>query len=201
MSALDHSGKQLKRELDGRRSEAPEAAQFRITRELNQYVRRLRQYQAEADWIATVLEAASRFAREVAIFALSDGTCVLRGERNLNVPERLSFPLSSARAFTSAVDTKDPVIALRTPAEIGEALSASRIGARAHVIPIANGTRIVAILFAAGEETVDIDGIELIAGIASAVLERRSNATLHAQIDAFPSRDKPEAPERPASVR
>ena len=119
---------------------------------------------------------------QVAVFGLKDGVLSLRGQHNLALGEQLSFPAASAGAFANAVATKDPVIALRTVSEVGEALSAHDKSERACVVPIANETRVVAFLFAADREQMDVNALELIAGIASAVLERRSNYSLHTQV-------------------
>lgn len=158
------------------------AARSQITSELNQCVRRLRQYRTEDDWISAVLDAASRFVQQTALLTLHNGMLMVRACRNLNLPEQLSFVAASAGAFASAIETKDPVIALRTPSEVSEAFSVSDREARAHIIPIGNEGRVVALLFAAGEGYLDVNALELIAGIASSILERRSNSSLHAQI-------------------
>jgi hypothetical protein len=49
-------------------------------------------------------------------------------------------------------------------------------------VPILNGPRVVALLFAANQDYLDVNAIELIAGLASIVLERQSNTLLHTQI-------------------
>ena len=97
----------------------------------------------------------------------------------------LSFPVKSAAAFASAADSKDPVVALSAPGELGEALAQSSPGERAHVLPILNADRAVALLFVSG--SVDTDALELIAGMASIVLERKSNMSLHSQIALAPA--------------
>ncbi len=167
-----------------------EAARAEITKELNQVFRRLRQYQSEAEWASAVLDAASHYVRQLALFSLQDGVLSLRCERNLQLTEDLSFAIAGAGAFQTAIDSKDRVVALRTSAEIGESLSSPDPGERAHIVPILNGPRVVALLFAANEGSpnlnVDVNALELIAGLASTVLERRSNADLHTQIESQP---------------
>ena len=149
---------------------------------VNQLLRRLRQYQTEGEWVSAVLDGASHFVSHVAVFAIEGDALRLRGQAGLSIPENMAFSISSAGAFRAAVASKDPVIALRTPAEVTERLSAPEAGARAHIIPILNGSRVVAVLFAANQDQTDLNAIELITGIASIVLERKSNESLHAQI-------------------
>ena len=162
--------------------------------ELNQLLRRFRQYQNQSEWSSAVLDGSSRFATKTALFAFEGGMFRLRGGHNLEIPESLSFPKAGAGAFRAAAESMDHVIALRTPAEVSEPLSSPNPRDRAHLFPILNGARAVAVLFAAGEEDgdLDTDGLELIAGMASMALERRSNTALHAQIATArpPARDR-----------
>jgi hypothetical protein len=182
MNAFDQASEELTSEGSGACFEAARAARLEITDELNQWLRRLRQYRTEAEWISAVLDGASRFVHRIALFGLNNGALSLRGQHDLNLPEQLSFAVTSAGAFASAIASKDSVIALRTRSEVGEALSSSEVGERVYVVPIANGTRVAAVLFGAGGEHMNVNALELIAGMASAVLERRSNASLHTQV-------------------
>jgi hypothetical protein len=151
-----------------------------LTRELNQLLRRLRHYQTEGEWASAVLDGASRFMRRGALFLLREGVLTLRGQIHLGLPDALSIAISSAAAFAAAVESRDPLVALRTPSEVGPALSAP--GEHAHIVPICNQERVVALLFAAAGEGSDEDALELVAGMASSVLERQVNASLHTQI-------------------
>jgi hypothetical protein len=182
MNAFDQASEELTSEGSGACFEAARAARLEITDELNQWLRRLRQYRTEAEWISAVLDGASRFVHRIALFGLNNGALSLRGQHDLNLPEQLSFTVASAAAFASAIASKDSVIALRTRSEVGEALSSPDASERVCVVPISNGSRVVAVLFGIGGEHMDVNALELIAGIACAVLERRSNASLHTQV-------------------
>jgi hypothetical protein len=155
-----------------------------LIHELNQLLRRFRQYQNQSEWIGAVLDGSSRFAPQAALFAFEGAMFRLRGQRNLELAENVSFSKADAGAFRAAADSMDHVVALRTPAEVSEPLSSPNPRDRAHLFPILNGARAVAVLFAAGEGDGDLntDGLELIAGMASMALERRSNTALHPQI-------------------
>lgn len=182
MHALDQAWDTLKRDFDAACSQVARAARCQITHELNQGLRRLLHYRTEGEWTLALLDAASRFVQQVAVFTLENGVLKLRGQCKLNLPEHFSFPAGSAGAFSSAIETKDPIIAVRTSSEVTNELSLPDAAERAHIFPIVNGTRVVAVIFAADRDYVDVNALELVACVASAVLERRSNTTLHAQI-------------------
>ena len=172
----------LRREFDVACSESARAARLQAAHELNQFVRRLRQYRSEAEWVSCIVSGAGKFVGQLAVFSLEDGTLRLRGKQNFDLPEDLSFPLESAGAFGSAVETNDPVVALRSPGEVGAALSTRNPADRAHILPVTNGSRVSALIFVADTDRVDLNAIELIATIGSLVLERQSNAALHTRI-------------------
>ncbi len=182
MPAVDESWETIKREFTAAYSQAAQSARTQVTNELNQALRRLRNYQTQAEWLSAVLDGASRLAHQVALLELSNGVLTLRGQHNLHAPENFSFPVTAAPAFASAIESRDPIVALRTPSEVTGPLSGPDLSERAHLFPIANGSRVVAVLFAADADYLDLNGLELIAGLASAVLERRVNSDLHAQI-------------------
>lgn len=189
------SGSPLRESASGDR----QAAYPQFTKEWNQLVRRFRSYANEAEWISALHEGMSRLAAESAIFVVEQRTLRLRAQNGLNCPSDLSISLSSAHAFAGAVDSKDSVVALRTPTEVGEALSTDSRGTRAHIVPISNGSRVAAILFAAGPnvagadavninmDAVDINGLELLANVASLALERKGNDAVHTQLVVAPS--------------
>ncbi len=185
MHALDQAWENVRREFDTACSQMGRAARAQLTNELNQMLRRLRQYQTEGEWITTLLDGAARFVHQVAVFELRDGTFALRAQTNLKLPSELTFPATSGAAFMTAIEMKDPVMALRTAAEVTPELS-GEAGTRAHLVPIVNGDRVVAVLFAADEDFIDVNALELIAGVAATVLERKSNTTVHSQIAAAP---------------
>jgi hypothetical protein len=154
---------------------------------LNQTLRRLKQYGTESEWVTALLDGVSRFTNQAAIFAAEGGQLRLRGAYQLNLPDGFSFPMGQGRAFETAIDTKDPVVALRTPGEVTAELSSPDAAERALVIPIWNGDRIVALLFAGMRSPEQSSPLELVSGMASLALERRSNGSLNVQISPAPS--------------
>jgi len=201
MHVLDQAWETIRSEFDSACSQAARAARCQVTNELNQILRRLRHYETEGEWVSAVLDGASRFVEHVALFGLNNAVLTLRGHRKLGLKENLSFSAASAAAFAAVIETQDSVIALRTPGEVTDYLSSSEPGERAHVIPIMNAGRVAGILFTADRDYVDVNGLELISGLASAVLERKSNSALHTQIATRkPSQQRenstPEAPSK-----
>jgi hypothetical protein len=188
MHALEPAFENIKRDFDA----ACLAARSGVLHELNQLLRRFRHYSTEAEWVRLVMEGAGLFARQVALFSIADSTMRLRGELNLGVPDRLSFPSSQAAAFESVRLSNDSIIALRIPSEVTESLSTSTVGERAHLFPVSNASRVAAILFVCQDaDGVDAQALELVAGFASCVLERQANASRDVQV-AFAAPPTPE---------
>ena len=182
MHALEPAWEDLKREFAIACAQSSRAARSEVLYELNQLLRRFRQYESEGDWVRLVMEGAGAFCRQAALFVLEGDLLRLRAQVNLELPEVLSFPPGWAGAFETVCASKDLVTALRTPTEVTEALSTTNSGERAHLFPITNDSRLAAVLFASDSEDTDANALELIAGIASSVLERQSNTQLHSQI-------------------
>ena len=192
MHALETAWDGLRRDFDSACSQAALAARRQTTASLNQIFRRFRHYQSEGEWFAAAIDAASQFASQVGIFAHQEGVLRLRGQKELNVADDLEIPVSAGGAFAAAIESRDPVVALRRSGEVGEALSVADHTARVHLFPILNDKRVVAVLFAGGgssasDDSTDVDALELTAGLASAVLERSTNQSLHARISSLPA--------------
>jgi hypothetical protein len=200
MHALEPAWQALQRDFDSACLDAANQARLEITRDLNQIFRRLRHYQNEEQWVSAVRDGAAKFASDFGIFVQKDSVFVLRAQQNLGVPGDLEVPPSAARAFASAVESKEPVVALRTPGEVGDPLTAGQNSARAHLFPITNAGRVVALIFAAEGKLLDLDALELVAGMGAAVLERRSNQSIHSQIGPAPTsnpQSESQQPEKP----
>lgn len=189
-TSFESAWEALKRDFEALCSQVENRARREASSALSQIFRRLRHYEREEQWIAALRDGAALGAREFAIFAVSDGTIRLRGQHNLSLPEDLAFPSTTAKAFAAAVESQDAVVALRTAAEVGAVLGTEH-PSRAHLFPISNAGRIVAILFAADGPELDAPVLELVASMASAVLERRLNQTIHSQIAPAPSANAP----------
>jgi hypothetical protein len=183
---LDPAWETLRREFDSACGHAAQAARSELLHHLNQVFRRLHSYEGESGWAAAVLDGLSHFIAEAAVFIRKDNTLELRAARGLALPQPFSFALASAPAFAAAIETREPVVALRTPSEVTGPLSSPATGGRAHLIPVANGSRVAAVLFAAGEGYTDVNALELIAGIASLALEKHGSPAAPLQIAPAP---------------
>jgi hypothetical protein len=154
--------------------EARGRARGELAEQLNQAVRRIRHASTREELLATLLDAACGFAGGAAVFRI-DGD-VARGERIRGVPEDIAevfgafeIPLASAAALAGAVESRDPVIAATTGAEVsGEMAGLAACGAqdRASIFPLVVENRVPALLYAWG----DVQGaaLELFAQAAAA---------------------------------
>ncbi|MFZ0595124.1 MAG: hypothetical protein WAM39_31975 [Bryobacteraceae bacterium] len=192
MQSLETVFQNITSEFEAAQCQAAESARAKAADELNQVARRLDQYRAESDWNDAVLDGAARFASEVALFAFEDGVFLLKGARNFALSPDLRIPAGDANAFRSTLDTGETNVILCTTNEVSSAISAAVSADRAIVVPISNGSRRVALLFATATQQADTNALELIAHIASAALECHSRTAAHIQIAPVPS--KPAAP-------
>jgi hypothetical protein len=175
------------------RSAREDQARVHLVQDLNRLMRRLRQYDSEQEWLSATIEAASYFADQVAIFELRGDQAHLRGQAQLDLKEGLSFPLANAAAFSGATQSLDPVIALRTVAEVSESLATSDLTQRVYVLPIYNGKRVSALLFAPARtgEGIDFEGLELVASVAGLALRQSFSVQEKASlVDLTPKPDR-----------
>jgi hypothetical protein len=165
---------QLSGEMERLFLEARRRARGELAEQLNQAVRRIRQASTPEELLATLLDAACGFAGSAAVFRIDRD--VARGVRIRGVPEDVAkvfgdfeIPLASAAALAGAVESRDPVIAAITGAEVsGEMAALASHGAedRASIFPLVVENRVPALLYAWG----DVQGaaLELFAQVAAA---------------------------------
>lgn len=173
-------------EVESRSVHAAEVAKAEARREfaetLSRFARRLRNASAHQEWLDAVLDAALSFGQRAALFGVFDGRLKLESARGLNsaVFNDRTVPLAEAPAFASAVETLDPVIAMRTPGELSEpvaALSSSEDARPVHLFPLVAHGRTLAVLYVESTgATPEVGALELIASVAAAALEVRSVA-------------------------
>lgn len=145
---------------------------------LNRAVRRLR-LSPNGDWIQVVNEAASAFAPRAACFSVQNDSAQLVPAHGGLALEPV--PLASAPAFQSAVETKDTVVAIRTPGEMSTPVAGyfgESAQDRFYLFPVSSGGRVVALIYADGPRTeLQPDALELLATVAGAMLESRPAKT------------------------
>jgi hypothetical protein len=174
------------------------AAAREIAARLNQSSRRLKQSGTQEEWCTALLDAAGSFSARAAVFTLQGS--FLRFEKASFDAAPFEVPLSEAPAFAGVVESKDPVIAAFSPAELSEPV-ASALGIpavdRVHLLPLISGGRTVAVLYAeAGRAEADPNVLELIASMAAAVWELRSSSNSATLVSIGPA-----APVEPAATK
>lgn len=151
---------QLAAETETLFADARVRARHELADQLNQAARRLLQAEGTEELAATLAAAAAPFASTVLVF---------RVEGDLAHSARIDVPLSSAAALSGAIQTRDPVIAATTPAEVSGALI-DLLGHnpedRAYVFPLVAASSVPALLYACGE--VQGPALELLTQVAAA---------------------------------
>lgn len=151
-----------------------------LTSRLSQIARRLRTFENEQQWSQSFVRSTDGFCGRAALFVVNQGFLELRAARGFeNAPaitEKIA--LASAPAFASAVDTKDAVVAMRTPRELSEAV-ATMVGGtpaqRCHLFPLGTRERVPAILYADSEDgSLEASALDLLSTIGGSVLEALS---------------------------
>jgi|HigsolmetaAR202D_1030399.scaffolds.fasta_scaffold06697_3 hypothetical protein len=173
---------QFQRKLANELASAQSRSRRELTERINQSFRRIAAAETAASWSAALLDATRDFAAISALFFVSPE--VLRCEAVRAAADHPAqsligreIPLASAPAFASAVDSKDPVVAFRSPGELSEPV-AQAFGAknegRAYLFPLLSRQRVVAVLYCEpGEQPVDSNGLELLCALAANALEER----------------------------
>jgi len=200
MQSLEGLWRQITREFETAREQAAESERARVTGELNQVARRLCHYQRESDWCDAVLDGAARFTSEAALFAVNGDELVLKGTRNLALASDLRLSMGDARAFHGALESGEPSIVLCTKEEVSGAIASIVSVNRAFVIPIANDTRKVALLFAVAGQQADTNALELVAQIASSALHRTPQSASSIQLAPPPVQAQAAAPSSEESI-
>ena len=147
-----------------------------VSHRLDQAVRRFRIFENEDDWSRSFVDATEGFCERAALFTVNGPSLRMQAARGLPPQARIdNTPLQSAPAFTSAVESRDTIVALRTAGELSSPI-AELLGEasdeRAYLFPISRRDRVAAVLYA--DSDVDSSALELLASFASAVLESQS---------------------------
>jgi hypothetical protein len=159
-------------------TDAMQESRRALAEELNQGVRRLRQAADADDLYAILLDVTLPFCEQAAVFSIHDRRA--RAERMRRPAEvhagedgaasslpPLEFPVSDAAAFSTAIDTRDPVIAMSTPAEVSPALVGllgHKPDERAYLFPLVAGEAVAGIFYASSN--VQAPPLELLSEVA-----------------------------------
>lgn len=170
---LEHILEERLTELGSRIHSQCEVKTRRETAErLNLASRRVREFSTEQQWTQALADSTAGFCERAAVFLVNNARLELRAGRNLDSDTLGPVELAAAPAFAGAVDTKDPVVALRTRGELSEPI-AELFGespeSRFALYPLVKRGRVAAILYADG--TLEPGALELLASFASTVLD------------------------------
>lgn len=156
-------------------ADARDRARVEFADFLNQAVRRMRQSRDLGELGATLVELAGMFATGAVLLSVRNS--IVRGAHARGVsPERvetvgqLEIPLVSAAALAEAVETRDPVTTIATPAEVSEQLAGfagQGDDGRLFIYPIVASDRVPALLCVWG--AAPGSALELLTQMAAAV--------------------------------
>jgi hypothetical protein len=182
-----------------------------LAEELNQAVRRLRQAADVDDLYAVLLDVTVPFCEQAAVFSIHDR--VAHAERMRRPAEvhsgengaaaslpALEFPVSEAAAFSTAIDTRDPVIAMSTPAEVSGPLVelfGHKPDERVYLFPLHGGSEATALFYAAGH--LQPPPLELLSEVAGLQLHIWS-AEAAAPAPAIAVRPEPKLPDELVTI-
>jgi hypothetical protein len=166
---------QLSSEVERLFDEARGRARRELADQLNQSVRRIRHSQSLDELTATLLDAAMAFAAGAAIFRIADKAAHGDKIRGVAAEEAAAFtaleiPLTAAPALAGAVETRDPVIAVTTAAEVSErmiSLASHPADGRAYIYPLVVKDRVPVLLYCWG--AAQAAALEMFAQVAAAV--------------------------------
>jgi hypothetical protein len=169
-------------ETEARVSTSVQAAERAQAEHLNQAVRRLRQAAAFPEMAAILCDASVPFANACAVFHVSENT--IGGERLRGASGEaaarfrdIRFNKAEAAAFAGAIESREPVVALSSAAEVSPAVVealGNAPGDKAYLFPLTVDQTTVGMLYAVG--VVDTAALELLAQSTAAVLEARQRA-------------------------
>ena len=172
----------LQTETEARVVARVSAAERVQSEHLNQSLRRLRQAAGFADIAAILCDVCAPFCNDCAIFRVDNNAVTgasRRGtDRQSNVDfQEVRFAAREAAAFAGAIESREPVVALCSAAEISPALLGlfgHAADDRAYLFPLIVDATAVGVLYTAG--VVESAALELLAQAAAMVLESRQEA-------------------------
>jgi len=178
-------------ETEARVSTSVQAAERALAEHLNQAVRRLRQAAAFPEMAAILCDASVPFANACGVFHVRENT--IGGERLRGAASdaaarfrEIRFPAAEAAAFAGGIDSREPVVALCSAAEVSPAVVEAfghAPGDKAYLFPLTVDQTTVGMLYATG--AVDAAALELLAQVTAAVMEARQRPARR--------RDRPES--------
>jgi hypothetical protein len=174
---LEERFSQLAGDAETLAGEAQDRARRECATTLNQAVRRIRQAESPEEYAATIADVSAGFATAAVLLRVSGENAVIEkirgqsaGEAKVSLElENTEIALTAAPALASAIETRDPVVAVASAAEVSAPLMGlvdASCGDRVSIFPVIAGGRVVSLLYVWG--TVEGPALELIAQAAGA---------------------------------
>jgi len=133
-----------------------------LAEQLNQAVRRLRKSTDADEVYSVLLDVTAPFAEQAAVFSIHDGQVhaermrrpaqIQPGDGAARSLPALTFPIAQGAAFSTVLETRDPVVAMSTPAEVSPGLVGlfdHKPDERVYLFPLAVGDTVAGIFYAA----------------------------------------------------
>ncbi|MBL8239279.1 MAG: hypothetical protein JNM66_17775 [Bryobacterales bacterium] len=163
----------LHRDIDALAGAAARERELRL-RGLQLAARSLRQAESAAQWVQVLADAAAPLASVVCFFRVEGGSLRCDAGRGIDVLPGV-IALDSAPAFRQAVETRETVVALFTPSQLG-VLGDAGSRRRVHLFPLSGRTRVLGVMLALADDEPDSYAMEVLLSIAAASLELREPA-------------------------
>lgn len=175
-------------ETEARVSTSVQAAERALAEHLNQSVRRLRQARDFSEIAAVLCDASGPFAGAFGVFQINADA--VSGERLRGASteaagkfREVRFAAAEGAAFAGAIESREPVAALCSAAEVSPAVMevfGHAAGEKAHLFPLTVDHRSVGVLYASG--VTDSAALELLAQTAAAVMEAKQRPARRADL-------------------
>jgi len=144
---------------------------------LNQALRRQRQAAGQEQVLQFLIESCSPFADKAVVLVFENNQARSVATKGLGGKTDLAFALTDARAIVSAIESRDPVVALASPEELSAALARAlrdevdreEADGKAYLFPLVARQAVVAVLAASG--AVEQPPVELLCGVAAMRIE------------------------------
>ncbi|HEX8984857.1 MAG TPA: hypothetical protein VF767_05485 [Bryobacteraceae bacterium] len=152
----------------GARREAAEA--------FNQILRRLHACETDEEWRVALVDASAGFCSHAMLFEAGHESLRLLRASGAAAPAGFEAPLRGAPAFGAAIESGGVVITLVSAAELSSPVAAMLEAVKAvkcAIVPVTADGKTETVVVAAGEE-LDINGLEAVAALAGAALDRRA---------------------------
>lgn len=182
----------LHRDLDALAAAAAREREARL-RGLQLAARSLRQAESSTQWVQILADAAAPLASVVCFFRVEVASLRCEAGRGIDVLPGV-IALADAPAFRQVVETRETVVSLFTPSQLG-VLGDPGSRRRVHLFPLLGKTRVLGVLFALDEEEPDVYAMEVLLSLAAASLELREASGV-----GLVTMSAPVAPSAPAKV-